>query len=293
MNPNRRRFLQLTSGLLAASALPVHATDPKAWPIGACDWSIGNRQHIDAFSTAKAMGLEGIQVSFSTPGSTYDLRDPKVREQYYAKVEETGIRIASLGMGILNQRAYATDPESEVWVSEVIDAMAAMHKESVTKAPNVCLLAFFGNGDINGQPDLMESVIQRLKKVMPKAEDANVVFGIESLMSGEDHLKIIEAVGSPNLQVYYDSANSARMGYDIYQEVKDIGGERLCQVHCKENGNALLGKGPIDFAKWRDSLESAGYDGWLIIEASRPKDLELVDAYQRNREHLVETFRVR
>jgi len=290
---SRRHLLKLGAGTLVATAFPgiSQAAGLYTSRIGATDWSLGHKQHIDAFKVGRQIGLEGIQVSFSTPGSEFDLRDPKVRELYYETVQSSGIRLASLGMGILNSRPYASDPETDAWVSEVIDVMAAMKEENPREAPNVCLLAFFGKGDINGQPELMESVIQKLKKVMPKAEEKEVIFGIESLLSGEDHLKIIDAVGSPNLQVYYDSANSARMGYDIYQEVKDIGGERICQVHCKENDRQLLGEGAIDFAKWRDSLAEAKYEGWLIIEGSTPKDVEIVDAYLQNHAFLDRTFR--
>ena len=34
------------------------------YKIGACDWSIGKRQQIDAFEVAKEIGLDGIEVSF-------------------------------------------------------------------------------------------------------------------------------------------------------------------------------------------------------------------------------------
>jgi len=71
---------------------------------------------------AKQIGLEGLQVSFSTPGSDFDLRDKAVREQYYQRVDATGIRLASLGMGVLNQMPLATHPEAIDWVSDAIDA---------------------------------------------------------------------------------------------------------------------------------------------------------------------------
>jgi L-ribulose-5-phosphate 3-epimerase len=277
------------AGLACASA---EDTETAALRIGACDWSLGKRQHLEAFDVAAAIGLEGVQVSFSSPGSDFDLRDAAVRAAYFAKVEATGIQISSLGMGILNQRPYATDPEAEIWVAEMIDTMATMRDERPDLAPALCLIAFFSEGDINGKPALMEATAERFRKVMPRAEEAGVILGIESLMSAEDHLKIIDAVGSPNLQVYYDSANSARMGYDIYEEVRQLGGARICEVHCKENDRQLLGQGPIDFKRWRESLVTeAGYRGWLIIEGSQPQDQDVVTAYQANRAFLEKVFR--
>ena len=285
----RRSALQLLGASAAATCLPAFAKSPSKFPIGACDWTLKQQQNIAAFGIAEKTGLEGLQVSFSTPDSEFDLRDVKVREQYYRRVDETGIKLASLGMGILNKLPLATHPEAIGWVSDAIDVMAAMAKERADLAPNICLLAFFGKGDINGQPELMDIVTAKLRTVATKAEDHGVIFGIESLLSADDHLKIIDGVGSKTLQVYYDTANSDRMGYDIYKEIVQLGAERICQVHCKENG-ALLGGGPIDFERVKASLDQAGYSDWLIIEGSLPKEAELVEAYAKNLALLQSTF---
>ena len=277
----RRSALQLLGASVASSCLPSFGKELARFPIGACDWSIRQQQNIAAFDVAQEIGLEGVQVSFSTPGSEFDLREVKVREQYYRRVDETGIQVTSLGMGILNKMPLASHPDSINWVGDAIDAMAAMAKERADLAPNICLLAFFGKGDINGQPELMDLVTQKLKTVAKKAEDQGVVLGIESYMSAEDHLKIIGGVGSKAIQVYYDTANSNKMGYDIYQEVVHLGAERICQIHCKEDG-ALLGDGVIDFERFKVSLEQAGYTDWLIIEGSLPKGGDLVVAYRKN-----------
>lgn len=293
-NLSRRSAIRYLCASAAVGSLPTafgeQKQDAANFPIGACDWTIGQKQHIDAFDVAKQIGLEGLQVSFSTPGSDFDLRDKAVREQYYQRVDKTGIRLASLGMGILNQMPLATHPEAIDWVSDAIDAMAAMEKEQPDKATKICLLAFFGKGDVNGKPELMDAVIEKLKTIKTKAEDHGVVFGIESLLSADDHLKIIDGVGSKAIQVYYDSANSLRMGYDIYAEVEQLGAERICQVHCKQD-KAFIGEGDVDFAKFRQSLEKAGYDDWLIIEGSKPKGADTVEAYKKNFAALDGVFR--
>ncbi len=286
----RRSTLHLLAASAASACLPATAGEKTAFPIGACDWSIRKQQNIGAFDTAGKIGLEGLQISFSTPGSDYDLRDRKVREQYYRKVDETGIKLASLGMGILNQLPLATNPDSITWVSEAIDVIAAIAKEQPDKEVKTCLLAFFGKGDINGSPELMDTVIRKLKTVSKKAEDAGVVLGIESYLSADDHLKIIDGVGSKAIQVYYDSANSLKMGYDIYEEVVQLGADRLCQIHCKEN-KGLIGEGDVDFEKFQQSLVKAGYNDWLIIEGSTPKGTDVVEAYKKNFTTLDRIFR--
>ncbi len=252
--------------------------------IGACDWSIGKRQQVEALELAKRCGIDGVQVSFDDPGTKTDLRLEDARKLYAQATKETGVVMSSLAMGTLNNNPYATEDRSEQWVLECIDTMPKVSQRIV-------LLAFFGKGDINQKPDLQAKVIERLKRAAPKAEKNGVILGIESWLSADDHLKIIDAVGSPNVQVYYDTANSEKMGYDIYKEIRQIGAKRICEFHCKENG-ALLGQGRIDFKKVRDAIEDIGWNGWLVIEGATVKEKSIEECYTHNQRHLREIFGV-
>jgi sugar phosphate isomerase/epimerase len=132
-------------------------------------------------------------------------------------------------------------------------------------------------------------VVQRLRRVAPKAERAGVVLGIESWLSGAEHRALVEAVGSPNVKVYYDVANSERMGYDIYREIRDLGRDLVCEVHAKENGH-LLGRGRLDFRRVRAALDDIGFRGWLQIEGSVPPGADLIESYRANAAFLRDVF---
>ena len=131
--------------------------------------------------------------------------------------------------------------------------------------------------DADGQAE----VIRRLKRVARKAEKSGVVLGIESWLSAADLLRILDAVGSRNVQVYYDVANSTQMGYDIVAEIRQLGRERICEFHAKENG-FLLGQGRIDFPAVRKAMDDIGYTGWLQIEGAVPKGKPMVESYVEN-----------
>ena len=95
-------------------------------------------------------------------------------------------------------------------------------------------------------------------------------------------MDIIDRVGSPAVKVYYDVANSNKMGYDIYSEIRWLGKKgQICEVHMKENG-ALLGKGKVDFRKVRAALGDIGYSGWMQIESAVPKGAEMLPSYKQN-----------
>ena len=124
-------------------------------------------------------------------------------------------------------------------------------------------------------------VIERLKAVASKAEKAGVVLGIESWLSAPEHLAILDAVASPAVKVYYDVCNSSVMGYNIFQEIRDLGKDRICEFHLKENGH-LLGQGQVDLAKVRQAIEAIGYEGWLQIEGAVPAGKPMRESYTQN-----------
>ena len=95
-----------------------------------------------------------------------------------------------------------------------------------------------------------------------------VILCIESWLSADQHLEIMERVGSKAVQVYYDVCNSNERGYDIYVGIRKLG-KRICEIHAKENGS-LLGQGKVDFHKVRASLDDIGYRGWVQIEGAVP-----------------------
>ena len=286
--PNQPTRRQVVAGAAAALIVAPMAEILRAddaqprFKIGACDWSLGRRQEFEALDLAKKIGLDGVQVSFDDIGTKTDLRSADARREYQEKAKKLGIEIASLAMGTLNNNPYAIDERTEQWVLDCIDVMEKMGQKIV-------LLAFFGRGDINQKPHLQAKVIEKLKRAAPRAQKAGVILGIESWMSAADHLRIIDAVGSKAVQVWYDVANSEKMGYDIYKEIRQIGRERICQFHCKENGS-LLGQGRIDFRKVKEAVDDIGWGGWLIIEGATVKEKSLEECYGHNQRYLRSIF---
>lgn len=280
----RRQALATAAGaaLAFSPALGALAAGTRRFRISACDWSLGQAGNPEALRVAAEIGLDGVQVSFGAPGAANDLRTESAQRRYREAAREHGVEVSSLAMGILNSIPYASSPEAEKWVVDCVDVMAKMGQK-------VVLLAFFSNGDINGRPELQQEVISRLKKVAPAAEKAGVSLGIESWMSADDHLRILDAVGSPAVRVYYDVANSEKMGYDIYKEIRQLGRERICEIHCKEN-ESLLGKGRVDFVKVREAIDDIGWSGWLVLEGAMGKGMGVVESYTLNQRFLRSVF---
>lgn len=289
MNLTRRQLLtRSTQGLaalvLAPSFAPLFAAaGSRRFKIGACDWSIGKMATPDAFAVAKEIGLDGVQVSLGTEKDNMHLRQAAMQQSYRDAAQKSGVAIASLAIGELNNIPYKSDPRTIEWVSDGAEVTAAL-------GCKVILLAFFGNGDLKGDPKGTDEVVRRLKVIAPKAEKKGVILGIESWLSAEEHMDIVDRVGSKAVQVYYDVANSEKMGYDIYREIRWLGKKGvICEFHAKENG-ALLGKGRVDFKKVREAMDEIEYSGWMQIEGAVPDGGQMLPSYQENRAFLRGVF---
>lgn len=260
------RGVQAVSAGIAASALMKARTTAPGFKIGVCDWTIGKRADPGALTLAKRLGLDGIQVDLGGPKNGMPVLKPEVQKLYLETAARQQVEIASLAIGSLNEFPYKSDPQTEQWVSDSIDACLALRIK-------VVLLAFFAKGDLLNDPQGVEAVVQRLKRVAPKAEKAGVILGFESWLSAEQHMDILNRVGSPAVKVYYDVANSHKQGYDIYKEIRTLG-KNICEFHAKDYGD-LYGKGSIDFKQVRLAMDDIGYRGWMQIEGTKfPLGLE-------------------
>jgi L-ribulose-5-phosphate 3-epimerase len=283
---SRREMLRRTGALAAclgaAGALPLFgAGEQRRFKIGACDWSIGKMADPGAFEVARQIGLDGVQVSLGTLANDFYLRKPEVQKTYKEAAHKAGLQVASLAIGELNNIPYKSDPRTVQWVSDSIDACKAL-------GVRVVLLAFFSNGDLRDDKTGVDEVVRRLKAVAPKAEKAGVALGIESWLSAEQHLDILDRVASPAVQVYYDVCNSTDRGYDIFKEIRQLG-KRICEFHAKENGR-LLGQGNVDFKKVRSAMDDIGYSGWIQIEGAVPAGKAMLESYQANLAFMRRTF---
>jgi sugar phosphate isomerase/epimerase len=268
-------------GAVSALAPLLDAAQSRRYKIGACDWSIGKMDNPDAFELARQIGLDGVQVSLGTVANDMHLRLPEVQARFKEAARAAGLEVASLAIGELNNIPYKSDPRTISWVSDCIDVCQAL-------GVPVVLLAFFGNDDLRDDKAGIDEVVRRLKAVAPKAEKAGVFLGIESWLNADQHVEILDRVGSSAMRVYYDVCNSNDRGYDIYKEIRQLG-KRICEFHAKENGS-LLGQGKVDFKRVREAMDEIGYTGWIQIEGAVPPGQPILECYRANCRFMRATF---
>ena len=282
---NRRNFITQTAGLVTLQSFGNQLLANGfigSKKIGACDWSLGKSGDIDAFQIAKSIGLSGIQVNLGNVNNNLHLRQLEMQKAYKAMSKETGVKITSMAIGELNNVPYKSDDRTDLWVSDSIDVAKNL-------GVSVVLLAFFVKNDLRNDPKGVDAVIGKLKEVAPKAEKMGITLGLETYLKAEEHLYIMEKVGSKAIKVYYDFRNAQDAGNDIYKEIKLLGNDNICEIHLKENGK-FLGKGDIDWKKVSDAMGDIGYSKkkWKQIEWSLPANYDYVNGHQQNLKYLKE-----
>jgi sugar phosphate isomerase/epimerase len=256
-NLTRREMLStLAVGGIALRAAQIKAASP-GFKIGACDWTIGKRSDPAALEVARKIGLDGVMIDMGSLKNDLHLRRPEVQESYREAVRQTGVAVSSIALGLLNDIPLKSDPRAEQWVAESVDVCKAMHLR-------VLLVPFFGNGDLKGDKAGTDAVVAAFKRLAPKAEKAGVILGVESWLSADEHVEILQRVASPAVQVYYDMGNSQKAGYDICKEIRFLG-KRICEFHAKDYDD-LFGKGTMNFPAVRKAMDDIGYRGWMQIE---------------------------
>ena len=225
------------------------------------------RQKLGAFKLAKDCGLDGVEVDMGGLGDrpTFDnqLAKPEVRQQFLDASRDLGVEISSLAMSGFYAQSFPTREGIEKVVQDCIDTMKSMNVKTA-------FLPLGVRGDLIKTPDLRPVVVERLKKIAPRAEKANVIIGIETALAADGDKKLLDDIGSPAIRIYFNFSNAIQNNRDLYSELKTLGKARICQIHCTDQDGALLADDPkFDLRKAKDTLDEMGWSGWLVIERSR------------------------
>ena len=256
------RGSQAALALVAAQLRPLLAAPGSRWfKIGGCEWMLG-RCEPSSLEVARKIGLDGIQMAMGTGPNYVDFRQFDVQRAYLEAVKKTGLAISSASLAWMNTMPLKSDPRAAQWLADSIDAGKALGLPMI-------MPACFGPGDLDmANRQEIDRVVRVLQGAAPKAEKAGMILGLESYLSAEDNLRILERVGSTAVKVYYDVGNSTDKGRDVLQEIPLLG-KLICEFHFKD-ANFRLGQGRIDFRKVRNVLDKIEYSGWIHIEAATP-----------------------
>lgn len=302
---SRRDFVKraavASAGLPAIAAAqgapaPVIATpNPVPVRVGMTDWNLGQRGDITKIALAREIGLDGIQVSlqFPTDGRTPTLRDPATQAAFRRAALDNGIQICSLAIGSpgKSRLPFHSHPAAAILLAEAVEVARNLGTNNI-------LLPILGDShiDLSNQAQV-DTFVTMMKELARYAEKYEVVIGLEDWIAAEDNIRLLDAIGSAYVAVYYDAHNivsrNARSGRagDVYVEPKLLG-SRIHQVHVK-NADMLLATpgGKVDWPRMAREFSDIGYRGWYVLETASPTK-DLVADTRANIEYVKKTFRI-
>lgn len=263
MQSSRRQFF----ASLAALALPGTIRSAQKKPlaglrIGVTDWNLRMAARLEAVELAARLGFEGVEVSLGRKPveGRLVLDDAALQDRYLAEARAHKIALAGTCLDILHVNYLKNDPLGQKWVAAGIPITRRL-------GARVMLLPFFGKGALETQQE-MDYVADVLRELAPEAEKAGVILALENTCSARENARMLERARSQAVRVYYDVGNSTNRGYDIYEEIRWLGRERICQIHLKDKG--YLGEGSIDFTAVLRAIADIGFEGFANLETSSP-----------------------
>lgn len=227
----------------------------------------------DAFRIAPEIGFDGLEIPFV---KVEDYEDELIWThdgvaQLREWSEQYAIEMPSCVAGRYNRRGFPDeDPEVR---EEAVDLMSHLIDMCAEAGVGTILTAFFGDQMLDSD-ERIERAIEGVKQVAPKAESRGVTLALEGTVDVETWLRMIDAIDSDAVGVYYDVGNALRFHLDGPAELRRLDDEGLlAQIHIKdmtyEHENRPLGEGDVDWDAVGDALREISYDGYLVLETPR------------------------
>ena len=197
-------------------------------------------------------------------------QDPLIQDTAYQKSlreqsEQMQIEPRSLCLHLLNYQEHSPASEqadhrqtSRQLLQQAINTCQAI-------GASVILMPFFGTAVLR-TPEHTDRLIHEMQHHAAMAESLNVCLALETSLEAPVMRRIIEAIGSPAIQCYFDTGNAAIYEYDLMREVQILG-DTIAQVHIKNQpASPVLTDGRVDFAPVLKALRQVGFAETLVLE---------------------------
>ena len=194
-----------------------------------------------------------------------------------ALIRTEGLRVSSLCRG-----GWFSAPTAEERRERIADNRRAIEEAALLEAPVLVIVS----GPANGQTlaDARATVLDGLLEVLPDAEKAGVILGIEPLhpMYAAERSVVVTLkqandiagrLASPSAQIVIDAFH-VWWDPDAMHEIERARG-RIAGFHVSDwpvplpgilMGRAMMGDGVIELRKLRQAVDAAGYGGPIEVE---------------------------
>ena len=236
--------------------------------VAACDWMMLKRQKLGEFQLAHDIGADGIEVDMGPLGQRpqFDnkLREPHFQQLFRHTADSLGIQVPSLAMSGFFAQNFLKRDNYQSLIEDCLQSMTAM-------GATVAFLPLGGSGK-EWQTDGPErtELVHRLHVVGEMALQQGKVIAIRTALPAKESLRLLKAVNSKGIKIYYNLQDAIDQRLDVCKELKKLGKEHIAQIHASLTDSVTLDRDPrIDLYQVRRTLDKLKWSGWLVVERSR------------------------
>ena len=262
------------------------------YQVAACDWMMLKRQKLGEFQLARDIGADGVEMDMGPLGQReqFDnkLREPHFQQLFRHTADSLGIQVPSVAMSGFFAQSFLKRENYMQLIQDCLNTMDVMGSQ-------VAFLPLGGCGDewkTAGRAH--DEMVRRLHEVGQLAQSKGKVIAIRTQMDAKASISLLKEVNSEGIKIYYNLQDAVDHGLDPSKEIKQLGKERIAQIHASLTDSVTLDRDPrIDLHSLKKTLDKMKWTGWLVVERSRDaKDVKNVRGnYGRNVAYLKEIFK--
>jgi D-psicose/D-tagatose/L-ribulose 3-epimerase len=223
---------------------------------------------------AKVLGFDGIEI-YVSPDQIETFDRERVKKALQSE------QMKCIGSTSLSLETDITSPDAMIrkkginYLRDIAELFSQLGANLVTG------VVYTAWGKITGRGRTEEEwnhSVESLKEACSLIKPHNVVLGLEPvnrfetyfLNTAADAVKLVKAVGEPNIKVHLDTFHM-NIEEKNYRDPIVRTGELLWHVHCCENDRGIVGTGSVNWDEVFEGLADIGYDRWITLESFTPE----------------------
>jgi sugar phosphate isomerase/epimerase len=155
-------------------------------------------------------------------------------------------------------------------LEEVINQNISLVTQAKKLGIEKYILPFFESSELT--IDNMKQYIEPIRRVATFANESKMLVCLETILTGQELIKLLELINMSNVKVVYDTGNRVAFGHDLAGDIRLLG-DHIAHVHIKDknknNENVLLGTGLVNFESVFSAFNDINYEGPFTFETTR------------------------
>lgn len=233
---------------------------------------------VNVFPRAKALGYDGVELGVRA--STYrasDLWSDDNIEALGQRAESAGVPVFSVCLHTFWHFTFADPDVANRFMAKQI-VFQAIHACNVLGIRTILIPV---TNPLGLPPrEAAHRWAYETRAVASQAAGQGIHIGLENVgrshvVTGEQMMELIDAVGNPYVGAYFDVGNAQMLGSNPVADIHCLT-DRIVQVHIKDPRTdrtpCYVGEGEIDLDGCLKALNEVGYSGPLVFETPPMED---------------------